>query len=136
MKRASIAVAVLVALTLTGCAGTPESTATEPTQANESAAPLTAETETPDAEVGTDEAYLADVRAALEANGGSSIPDATDEQLIAAGQDACEQMLAGTDQFDVRVIEGEQAGETGYVDSLRIAGVAVKHYCPDVRAEG
>lgn len=132
MKTRIAALALLAALALTGCAGTAAPEEDERATSAESAAPLVAESPSPDVEAGPDEAYLTAVRAALEANGGSSIPDATDEQLLAAGADACEQMRAGTDMGDVRLIEGEQPTETGYTDSLRIAGGAAKHLCPDM----
>lgn len=131
VTAASIALTALVLLSLTGCAGTVEEAASETPTDVETVAPLVAETTEPD-NLSAEESYLVNIRIALEANGGSSIPNATDAQLLAAGQDACEQMRAGTDAFDVRVIEGEQPGETGYVDSLRIAGGAAKYLCPDM----
>lgn len=138
MKNRIAALALLTALALTGCAGTaaPEvderATSAESESESESAAPLVAESPSPDAEVGTDEAFLIAARDALEANGGSSIPNATDEQLLAAGADACEQMRAGADMEDLRLVEGEQPTETGYTDSTRIAGSAAKHLCLDM----
>lgn len=134
MKNRIAALTLLAALALTGCAGTaaPEVDERATSAESESAAPLVAESPSPDAEVGTDEAYLAAVRDALEANGGSSIPDASDEQLLAAGADACEQMRGGTELKEVRVVQGEQPTEIGYVTSGLIAGGAAKHLCPDM----
>lgn len=136
---ATITAAALILLTLAGCAGTPEEAPSEPrgfvqSVPSQTAEPLVAEATEP-AEVGTDTAYLEQLRKALEGSGGNSIPDATDEQLVTAGHEACEQMLSGVDQFDVRVVENEPETGVGYKDSLRIAGAAIKHFCPDARTE-
>jgi hypothetical protein len=132
MKRASIAVAVLVALTLTGCAGTPDNAGDERTApgTSESAAPLVAETSSAPAEdLSDDELFLSRVREELPEN--TVIPDASDEQLLAAAQQACEQMNSGTDVAAVQVIEGEQPnGLDIYESSAKIAAVAKDIYCP------
>lgn len=135
MKRPAIALAVIVALLLTGCAGTTDDAASEPhglaqSVPSESPEPLVAETSAP-AEVGTDAAYLEQLREALEGSGGNSIPDATDEQLIAAGHDACEQLAEGRTFDDIRVVEDEPMSPTGYKDSIRIAAAASVHFCPE-----
>lgn len=146
MKIKEAALAAVLLLTLTGCASTAAgasgehaeraSTAVEePTGAPTTPDPLIAE---PDeaAATGSEGAYLAQLREALEGSGGNSIPDATDEQLIQAGLDACEQMATGTALEDVRVIEKEPETGVGYKDSLRIAAVAAIHYCTEFNPGG
>ena len=129
MKTRIIAVAALLLLTLTGCAGAPESAASEPEQASESAAPLVAEAP---AEPEGDEAeqlYVEALRGALRPN--NVIPDATDEQLIAAGLDACEKLSSGVTGDDLTVIEGEERNSGGYYeDSGVIATQARLFLCP------
>lgn len=129
-KRIAAALALL-ALTLTGCTGTPDSAPSEPEAVVvESPAPLVAE-ESP-AVHSTDAAFLAYVRENLLPE--TQIPNATDEQLIAAGHDACDQLAAGTASEDVRVVDGEQAHEvTGfYYDSIAIRNGASRTFCPDL----
>ncbi|CAN7267826.1 DUF732 domain-containing protein [Microbacterium foliorum] len=122
MKRVSIAAAVLVALTLTGCAGTPDKAA------DESAAPLVAESPA-EVEGGDEATYLEDVRAALPST--TVIPDATDEQLLEAGWEACERREAGEPGDDISVIEGEERNDYGiYLDSQAIVGAARQTLCP------
>lgn len=124
MKRVSIAVAVLVALTLTGCAGTSDDAG------DESAAPLVAESPAATDNKGGDEAaYLEDVRAALPST--TVIPNATDEQLLEAGWEACERREAGEPGDDISVIEGEERNDYGiYLDSQAIVGAARQTLCP------
>lgn len=117
MKRVSIAVAVLVALTLTGCAGGPEevgderttSVATESATAEEtatpspevSAAPITASPEPsdlPSAPATPEEEFVA---AAQNYLNGWGYWDFTDEQLLGAGLYACE-----SSDPTVEIIEG------------------------------
>lgn len=122
MKRAGVAVAAVLLFVLTGCSAAAGDAPAE------SAAPLVAESPAASA-AGVDEAaFLEDVRENLPAN--TQIPDATDEQLLAAGADACAQSLAGTSSDDLSVIEGEvrSAGGEGYfVDSGVILSAASRH---------
>lgn len=123
MKRVSIAVAVLVALTLTGCAGTPDEAG------DESAAPLVAESPAATSDEGGDEAtYLEAIRETLPST--TIIPNATDEQLVAAGWDACERHDAGEAWEDISVIDGEERNVGGiYLDSQAISIAAGDHLC-------
>lgn len=138
MRSVAVAsVAVLLTL-LVGC-----STPAEPDAVTLSAAPVVTATdtpvppltaETPDADVSEagatpKTAFLAELRAKLPA--GSSIPDASDEQLLTAAAEACEQMSSGTDFAEVSVIDGEQPNGLGIrEDSALIAAVARKSVCP------
>ncbi|MFE2772300.1 DUF732 domain-containing protein [Microbacterium resistens] len=132
-SAASIAVAAVLLLTLAGCAGTPESPAAEPTTpaTTESAAPLTAEEPTP-TDSAPDTEYLKLVRAGMQPD--TVIPDASDDQLLDAGNTACDQMRAGTPVTDLRLIDGEQPNGLGtYVDSQNIGSSAMSSLCVDVQ---
>lgn len=137
MQKRTAALTVLLALTLSGCAGGPESAPSEPVEVAESAAetvaPLVAEE--PDqltSEDASDEQFLAYVRDNLLPE--TQVPNATDEQLIAAGRDACEQLESGVAYEDVRVVEGEQPHSNGnYYDSSAIMNGAVSYYCTEYR---
>lgn len=94
--------------------------------------PLTAETPTTaasDAPATPEAAFLAKVRDILPDD--TSIPNASDDQLIAAAYDACNQMATGLDSTLVSVINGEQKDSLGYYrDSARIGSVAKQTICP------
>lgn len=125
---ASLAVGLIV---LTGCttALEPEpETATQETV--ETTAPLVAESDEDAETADTPEAaFLAELRPLLD-NDQTQIPDASDEQLLAAGADACTQIANGERPEDVRVIEGEKPTDLGgYQDSGRIGFVANEHLC-------
>lgn len=134
-RIAAAALAVLAALTLAGCAEAPANAGDERTApgAAESAAPLVAEDTGPAAAEATspEAQYLSDVRTALTNGRATTIPDATDQQLVDAGLNACEQLAAGTAEGDVRVVEGEQMDEQwgDYRESVIITGIARKHLC-------
>lgn len=114
MKTRIAAVALVALLALTGCAGASDaeseqrSTSTE----SETSAPLVAETPASAAGDDAHDAFLAYVRENLPAS--SSIPDATDEQLLAAGNDGCSQIAAEVNPDDLTVIEGEERDGGGY----------------------
>lgn len=144
MKRITVAaLAAVLMLGLAGCAESAGAASTERAAAenheaaalHETAEPLVADTTEP-VERGTDAAYLSHLREALAGSGGNSIPDATDEQLVAAGRDACAQMSNGVALEDVRVIEDEPMTGVGFKDSLRIAAVAATHFCSEFDPEG
>lgn len=133
MKRSVIAaVAAVLLLTLTGCAGATDAAPSEPQAAaqtvEETPAPLVAEKTAP-ANDSPEAVFLEKLRAAFERDG-TSIPNATDEQLLDAAERACEQLTTGTAAQDVRVIDGETAAASGYfVDSMRIAAGASEYLC-------
>lgn len=125
--RAGIITAGLVALALTGCSGTvgSESENAETTPPA-SSAPLTAES--PAAAPSGEAAYLDAVREALPEN--TVIPNATDEQLLAAGTEACRVLADGEDTMAVSLIEGEPKNELGYYqDSGVIITTAAINLC-------
>lgn len=135
MRTRNAALIAVLALALTGCAGTvndaPASTAPAP-EASETSAPLVAEEVEETAEPMTgEEQYLVDVRHVLTNNRETSIPNATDEQLLQAGYDACEQLASGVAEGDVRVIENEPLDPQmdSYMDSWIITGIASGRIC-------
>lgn len=134
MKKPLTAVlALTIGLALAGCAGTPQEPAGDTSKPaaspTETTAPLVAETPTPDAS-SPEAQFLTLVRAGMQPD--TIIPDATDEQLLEAGNSACEQMRAGTPATEIRLIDGEQPNGLGtYVDSQNIASSAHTAMCPD-----
>lgn len=136
MKKVTAVIAVLLALTLTGCAGSGNEAGDERTAPvmsdsatpEETAAPLTAETAEPEA-TDADSVFLAYVRDALIPQ--SQITNATDEQLINAGHEACVQLESGVAYEDVRVVEGEQPMNDIYYDSSAVMNGAITAYCPE-----
>lgn len=125
--RAGMVAVVAVAFALTGCSGDgggePEAVENTPPA---SSAPLTAES--PAATPSGEAAYLEAVREALPAD--TVIPDATDEQLLAAGEKACEAIEEGADTMTVSLIKGEPKGEAGYYsDSVAIIVAARASLC-------
>lgn len=142
MEKARIIGVIAAALMLTGCgaqtdaptndAAPVESSAPVETNAPEpdvTPEPLIAETAAPKDD-DADTIFLAYVRAELPPK--TSIPNATDEQLIDAGHDACAQIAAGTPYEDVRVVQGEIPAPSGsYLDTSAIMNGAVTAYCPE-----
>lgn len=142
MKKVTAALAVLLALTLTGCG---DDASTTSGQSTERVAPSSEETTAPIEETATPEplvaqspvaagadAFLEFVRGRL-ATFPSQIPDATDEQLIAAGNDACERVESGESVDKMSVIEDEKPSEVGgyFFDSNAIIAGALMHLCPE-----
>lgn len=132
MKRTTLAALLAVGILLTGCsAGAEDDSSAAPNQASETPAPLVAE-EPEAAEDSTPEAeFLVMIRDMLPED--TSIPNATDEQLVAAGEAACGQMAEGIDFSAVSVIEGEpyNEGMEMYDDSALIASAAMHTLCPN-----
>lgn len=138
IKTAVAVVAALLAVTLSGC-GDDSATSSEESAGVQSRS-QSVETETPEplaseveAESETpseaDAKFLAYVRDNLLPQ--TQIPDASDEELISAGHEACEQLDAGTAFEDVRVVDGEQAHENGaFYDTSAIMNGAIVAYCP------
>lgn len=136
MKRTALAATAAAALLLlAGCTST---TTTETVAVTPGASgtysdggttvevePLTAET--PSA-TGSEETFLTTVRAELRPN--NVIPNATDDQLIAAGKEACAKLAAAEDSSTISVIEGEAANGLGYYsDSGVIVSAARASLC-------
>lgn len=138
-KLTALAAAALLTITLTACG---EDTAAAPAEntgessrsaANESESPqpLVAETPSSDPEA-ADSEFVEYVRSELELLPTTGIANATDEQLVTAGHEACEQLLNGVDSESIRLIEGEQPAASGYyMDSGTIIDGARRFYCPE-----
>lgn len=136
MKKVTAALTVLLALTLAGCAGGSDDAADERTtpsasessEPEETAAPLTAETEQP--VDSADSTYLSYIRESLQPD--TQIGNASESSLVEAGHKACEQLQSGVNIEDVRVVEGETPNASGYyADSLAIRNAAQVAYCPE-----
>jgi hypothetical protein len=133
--KTAIAAALLVVLAVSGCSSAEPadnarvaagSTATEPPAPSETAAPVTIEPTA--APIGQwngfatqDEWYLAGLKDALSG-------PASDDELLAAGKLACEQIAAGTPIEDVRVVTAE--GAAADQDNKNIVTDANRVYCP------
>ncbi|MDQ1206213.1 hypothetical protein [Microbacterium sp. SORGH_AS_0862] len=126
MKRPLLAAAGIAAvLLLAGCSAPQTDTADTNRVSESTTAPLTAET--PDVDSG-EAAYLTAVRAALRPD--NVIPNATDEQLLAAGEKACEAIAKGKDTSALSVIDGEpDNGYGAYLDSGAIITAAATTLC-------
>lgn len=142
MPKVTAAIAALVlAITLTGCT-TAQTPTQEPASAPQSAeqspestpAPLVAETPAEsdpasDVEVAFVEKFH-EIRATMP--GASQIPDATDEQLIAAGEEACTRLSGGETSDTIVLIEGEAKNGAGYYsDSGAVISSARQTLCPE-----
>ncbi|MBE7952902.1 DUF732 domain-containing protein [Microbacterium sp. R1] len=141
MKRPAVAaVAAVLLLALAGCADGGNA-ATETDRSSQRTAedaptgtpePLAAESPTtsPSSSAELDARFLDVVRGELLP--GSGITNATDEQLIAAGHDGCEQVKAGVPLEQIRLVDGEQPTSTGYyMDTSAIFFGAQQVYCPE-----
>ena len=141
VTAATLAVTALIVLGLTGCTGTPESSGDERTAPTVADSPAPSPTrdplvaETPE-EVNADEQFVAEARDRLAGLGAAtSIPNATDDQLVDAGREACEQLVAGMPFNDVSVIEGEQRVQGSYLDSAAIATAGLLFFCPEMNGK-
>lgn len=131
-KVTAAVLAALVALALTSCASVGESGGGDrsASKTSESAEPLMAKENPEPAPAATPDAiFLERVRAYLPED--TIIPDATDEQLLVAGEAACKQMNSGVDSAAVSVIEGETPNGLDIHESSAAIAVAAKEtYCP------
>lgn len=139
VKRTTVVAVTAAALVLlAGCSGTtrgsvtltsepvgsPAATAAAPPT---SAAPLAAQTPKASAD-GGEAAFLAEVRAELRPD--NVIPDATDAQLLAAGEEACEKLVTAEDPNTISVIADEPKNGAGYYsDSGVIITAAATTIC-------
>jgi hypothetical protein len=132
-----VTAAILAVLALTGCSGpdptvaptasAPAASAAAPETMESTPPPLVAESPAADAD---DEAFLAAVRERQTAFR-TQIPNATDEQLLAAGQDACDRLASGESGETMVLIEGEEPNVGGYyLDSSAIITAARLNLCP------
>ena len=139
MKRGLVAVGVAALLLLTGCTSTVTSETVTVTpgasgtfsdgDTTVEVQPLTAEAPTSaPQEAPDDAAFVAAVRESLRPE--NVIPNVTDEQLVQAGQKACEMEAAGIAAEDISVIAGEERGRSGYyLDSFTVYKAAAAHLC-------
>lgn len=134
MKTRTIAATALLLLVLTGCAGTPETDPSETEQAghtttgqtpDETPEPLVAETPAAPEQTDAEAAYLKFL--ADHPRQGTLIPNATDEQRLAAGYEICAQLAEGKEGNEITVIEGETRNpDSGYyMDSFDMYSAAV-----------
>lgn len=138
-KVTATTAALLLAVTLSACG---EDTAAESGESSsdtsrsqsvesETPAPLVAETPSSDAE-NVDAEFVEYVRSELALLPSTGIANAEDDQLVAAGHEACKQLLAGVDSETIRLIEGEEPAASGYyMDSGTIIDGARRFYCPE-----
>lgn len=131
---ATITAVVVFLAALTGCATDTTSAPAEPSETPASAAvetvePLVAEEPAAAPEGAEAEAlYLEMARERLPSN--TIIPNATDEQLLAAGWEICERREAGEESTDISVIEGEERAPSGYYrDSVELVQAAAVTLC-------
>lgn len=145
-KVTAAAAALVLVLALAGCgdggdasdrnnaadAGADRSTSA-PDTPSASPEPLVAESpDTSDPE----ELFLAEARARLFGLGSATtIPNATDEQLLVAGHEACAALIAETPFTDVSVISGEERVQGSYLDSAAIASAGLLYLCPEMNGK-
>lgn len=137
-RIAAAVAAALLAVTLTGCG---EDTTAQDTEKRSFAqsAEQTPEASTPPlvadptpaalSDEDAEAAYLLEVRDRLTKIR-TQIPDVTDEQLLAAAQDACDRLAAGESGENMTLIEGETTTNGYYMDSGAIIISARLTMCP------
>jgi len=133
----TITVSAVAALMLAGCSAAPVeeiAPSAPPTEVVAESTPEATPEATPEplavdddtTAAGGDVMFLKETRERIQ-----HITNATDEQLIAAGQQACELYAEGQKRLEMQLIEGEKANDGGrYPDSIAIATWAAKAYCP------
>lgn len=138
MKRALVPGVLVLLLALSGCVGAPAESndvrdesapvaSGSTTSTDGTVEPLTAETPAA-SEDGGEAAFLEEVRANLRPD--NVIPNATDEQLLAAGRKSCELRAAGETSDTISVIDGEEKDAHGYYrDSVQIVQAAATTIC-------
>lgn len=145
MKTRIVALTAVLLLGLTGCAGAGaggngdanvQHASTEQTKTpapSGSSEPLVAEVR--DA-TDADEQFLAEARDRLSGLGSATtVPNATDDQLIEAGHTACEALIAGTPFVDVSVIQEEERVQGSFLDSAAITSAGILYFCPEVNGK-
>lgn len=139
-KITTLAATALLAITLSACGDDAAPTSGENTSAQsrsqsseaETPEPLVAETPASDA----DALFLAEARDRLAGLGSATtIPNATDEQLIAAGHEACDALINQQPFNDVSVIEGEERVQGSFLDSAAIASAGILYFCPEINGK-
>ncbi|UPL13007.1 DUF732 domain-containing protein [Microbacterium galbinum] len=148
-KAVALAAALLLAMTLSACgddapSSSGESTSTQ-SRTQSSTAESEAESESPERPEplvaqsppsDTDAQFLAEARDRLAGLGSATtIPDASDEQLIAAGHEACDALISQQPFNDVSVIEGEERVQGSFLDSAAIASAGILYFCPEINGK-
>lgn len=136
-KVTAAVLAALVALTLAGCAAPASQETDEPavTQSSpEAPEPLVAQTAAPEEVDDPEVLFVAKFHEMRDSMAGASqIPDATDDQLIASGWEACELIRSGTSPDSVRLVDGEHPnGADVYADSSALMNAALLTLCPEL----
>lgn len=139
MPKVTAAIAALVLVfVLAGCgeaetdgnADRASSTAAnESTEPTPSAAPLSAETPQPLNAEEAEVAFLVEVHDRL-AKIQSQIPNATDQQLVTAAQEACDRLESGESGENMSLIDGEEETNGYFMDSGAIIIAARLTMCP------
>lgn len=134
IRTAAGALALAAALTLTGCAGSPDSAgdgSMSPAEATPPETPkpiVAAEPEFND----VDAQFLFELRKRTDQ---LTIVEASDEGLVAAGHAACDALAVDPDLNALRLVEGEQPLDDGrYFVSVVIGTHATKYLCPEFAA--
>lgn len=134
MKRALVTTGIAALMLLTGCTSTTTNetvTVTPGASGTYSDGDTTVEVQPLTAEApeltDADTTYLEAVRANLRPD--NVIPNATDEQLLAAGHEACDRRAAGEASDTISLIDGEEAVHGYYRDSLQIIQAAAENLC-------
>lgn len=133
MKTRTLAATALLLLALTGCAGVAETASTDEPEDSQTATSAPEETETPLVAETPAEPEQTDAEAAYlkfladHPRQGTVIPNATDEQRLAAGYEICAQLAEGKEGNEITVIEGETRNpDSGYyMDSFDMYSAAV-----------
>lgn len=113
-----LVVLAVSALALTGCAGAPQGPAEEPAPSGRITAPAPEET------AAGEVALLETVR---DFRAVPILDSASDEEIVAAANEACAQLAAGTSLVDVSIIDGDDPTGQGFL----LAKTAHEHLCPD-----
>lgn len=125
------------AIALSGQAGeAPETIATSsaPEPSTQPAETEPSEENSSEAGEANDAEFVAYVRSEMVPETG--IRDATDDWLVSAGREACDQLIAGVDSEEIRLVEGEEPALSGYyMDSGVIIDGARRFYCPETFGE-
>lgn len=123
--------AVLLGLALTGCTSTTETTDTQPHGFANVQPSDAASADSKSVDITSEQSeFLEYVRSHLPAD--TLVSDASDAELLEAGNAACAAFDDQTDILDVRLFEGEQPDAGGYYkDTTNVAGAASAFLCPD-----
>ncbi|WP_426325704.1 DUF732 domain-containing protein [Microbacterium sp. E-13] len=130
MRRSLTTAVAIAAMVLLGACSAPAGVSYSAEKEAQPAVVSTPVAKAPPAPSASDAEFLADVRERQSAFA-TQIPDASDEQLLALGAEACEQLAAGVDTSALSLIPGESANVLGtFNDSAAVITSARVHLCP------